>query len=69
MTEKIDTVIIGGGHAGLTMSYFLSARGLEHVILERGRVGERWISERWDSFCFQPGSFSPHFGAVLLCRS
>ena len=37
--ENIDTVIIGGGHAGLTMSYFLSQRGLEHVILERGRVG------------------------------
>ena len=53
MNEKIDTVIIGGGHAGLTMSYFLSQRGLEHVILERGRVGERWISERWDSFHFQ----------------
>ena len=53
VNEKIDTVIIGGGHAGLTMSYFLSQRGLEHVILERGRVGERWISERWDSFCFQ----------------
>jgi putative flavoprotein involved in K+ transport len=53
MTEKIDTVIIGGGHAGLTMSYFLSQRGLEHVIVERGRVGERWISERWDSFHFQ----------------
>jgi len=53
MTEKIATVIIGGGHAGLTMSYFLSQRGLEHVVLERGRVGERWISERWDSFHFQ----------------
>ncbi len=53
MDEKIDTVIIGGGHAGLTMSYFLSQRGLEHVVLERGRVAERWISERWDSFCFQ----------------
>ena len=53
MNEKIDTVIIGGGHAGLTMSYFLGQRGLEHVILERGRVAERWISERWDSFCFQ----------------
>jgi putative flavoprotein involved in K+ transport len=51
--EKIDTVIIGAGHAGLTMSYFLSQRGLEHVVLERGRVGERWISERWDSFHFQ----------------
>ncbi len=53
MNERIDTVIIGGGHAGLTMSYFISQRGQEHVILERGRVGERWRSERWDSFCFQ----------------
>jgi putative flavoprotein involved in K+ transport len=53
VNEKIDTVIIGGGHAGLTMSYFLSQRGLEHVVLERGRVAERWISERWDSFYFQ----------------
>jgi putative flavoprotein involved in K+ transport len=53
VNEKIDTVIIGGGHAGLTVSYFLSERGLEHVIVERGRVGERWISERWDSFHFQ----------------
>ena len=53
MTEKIETVIIGGGHAGLTMSYYLSQLGREHVILERGRVGERWRSERWDSFCFQ----------------
>src|SRR5215510_11640304 len=35
------------------MSYFLSQRGLGHVILERGQVGERWISERWDSFHFQ----------------
>src|SRR4029434_5529322 len=53
MTEQIGTVIIGGGHAGLTMSYYLSQAGREHVILERGRVGERWRSERWVSFCFQ----------------
>jgi putative flavoprotein involved in K+ transport len=53
MKEKIDTVIIGGGHAGLTMSYLLSQGGREHVILERGRIGERWLSERWDSFHFQ----------------
>jgi putative flavoprotein involved in K+ transport len=51
--ERVETVIIGGGHAGLTMSYSLSQLGREHVILERGRVGERWRSERWDSFCFQ----------------
>jgi putative flavoprotein involved in K+ transport len=53
VNEQIETVIIGGGHAGLTMSYYLSQHGREHVILERGRVGERWRSERWDSFCFQ----------------
>jgi putative flavoprotein involved in K+ transport len=53
MNEQIETVIIGGGHAGLTMSYYLSQCGRDHVILERGRVGERWRSERWDSFCFQ----------------
>jgi putative flavoprotein involved in K+ transport len=51
--EKVETVIIGGGHAGLTMSYYLSQLGREHIILERGRVAERWSSERWDSFCFQ----------------
>ena len=52
-TEHVETVIIGGGHAGLTMSYYLSQLGREHLILERGRVAERWRSERWDSFCFQ----------------
>ena len=51
--EHVETVIIGGGHAGLTISYYLSQLGREHAILERGRVGERWRSERWDSFCFQ----------------
>ena len=35
MNERISTVIVGGGHAGLTMSYFLSQFGREHVILER----------------------------------
>ena len=51
--EQVETVIIGGGHAGLTMSYYLTQGGREHVILERGQAGERWRSERWDSFCFQ----------------
>ena len=46
-------MIVGGGQAGLAMSYYLGQRGLEHVILERRRVAERWRSERWDSLCFQ----------------
>jgi putative flavoprotein involved in K+ transport len=51
--EKIDTVIIGGGQAGLAMSYHLKRAGREHLILERGRVGQSWRSERWDSLMFQ----------------
>jgi putative flavoprotein involved in K+ transport len=46
---RIDTVVVGAGHAGLAVSNLLSAAGHEHVVLERGRVGERWRSERWDS--------------------
>ena len=49
MAEQIETVIIGGGQAGLGMSYYLRQLGREHIILERGRVAERWRSERWDS--------------------
>jgi len=45
----VDTVIIGGGQAGLAMSRCLSDLDVEHVVLERGRIGERWRSERWDS--------------------
>ncbi len=49
----IDTVVIGGGQAGLSMSHHLSKRGRDHVVLERARIGERWRSERWDSLRFQ----------------
>ena len=45
----IDTIIIGGGQAGLALSRALTDRNVAHVVLERGRVGERWRSERWDS--------------------
>jgi putative flavoprotein involved in K+ transport len=51
--EKIDTVIVGGGQAGLAMSYHLKRLGREHVVIERGRVGQSWRSERWDSLMFQ----------------
>lgn len=53
ITEEIDTVIIGGGQAGLAASYHLGRLGCSHVILERQRVAERWRSERWDSLTFQ----------------
>jgi putative flavoprotein involved in K+ transport len=45
---RIDTLIVGAGQAGLALSHHLSEAGEEHVLLERGRVGQRW-HERWDS--------------------
>jgi len=47
--KHTDTVIIGGGQAGLAMSRCLTERGIDHVVLERGRIGQRWRNERWDS--------------------
>jgi len=47
--KRTNTVIIGAGQAGLAMSRYLNDWGIDHVVLERGRIAERWRSERWDS--------------------
>src|SRR4051794_22467226 len=49
MPEQIETVIIGGGQAGPAMSYKMTEQGGEHVLHERGQIGERWGDARWDS--------------------
>ena len=46
----LDTVIVGGGQAGLGVSYYLRQNGYKHVIFEQRRIGESWLSQRWDSF-------------------
>lgn len=48
--EHIETVIVGAGQAGLALSRRLTDRNHEHVLLERGRIAQRWRGERWDSF-------------------
>ena len=47
--EKTDTLVVGGGQAGIAMSEHLSQCGVPHLVLERHRIAERWRSERWDS--------------------
>jgi putative flavoprotein involved in K+ transport len=44
-------VVIGGGQAGLSMSYCLTQAGIDHLVLERDRPGSEWRNRRWDSFC------------------
>jgi putative flavoprotein involved in K+ transport len=48
--ERVDTVVIGAGQAGLATSYLLTQRGREHLVLEQGRIGETWRTQRWDGF-------------------
>lgn len=49
MAEAVDVLIIGAGQAGLAVSHELTARGVEHLVLERGRIAQTW-RDRWESF-------------------
>lgn len=57
VTESLDVVVIGGGQAGLSTSYELTRAGVDHVVLERGRIGANWRG-RWDSFCLVTPNWS-----------
>lgn len=57
MAERIGAVIIGAGPAGLATSHELVQAGVEHVVLERGSIGESWRG-RWDSFCLVTPNWS-----------
>lgn len=48
---RTGVAVVGGGQAGLAMSRCLLDAGVEHVVLERYRVGHEWRESRWDSFC------------------
>jgi putative flavoprotein involved in K+ transport len=46
---RTDVLVIGAGQAGLAMSHCLSELDIEHVVLDRGRIGQRWRHDGWDS--------------------
>src|ERR1700694_2384454 len=54
----VDVAIVGAGQAGLATSWYLSQAGVDHVVLEAGRVAETWRSRRWDSFCLVTPNWS-----------
>lgn len=49
-TPSVDTLVIGAGQAGLAVSRWLQKHEVTHAVLERGRVGETWRTQRWTSF-------------------
>ena len=66
--EQIDTLVIGAGQGGIATSEHLRAQGIEHVVLERGRIAERWRSERWDSLVANGPAWHDRFpGMAFPC--
>lgn len=62
--EKIDTLVVGGGQAGIAMSEHLTAHGVPHIVIERHRIAERWRSERWDSLVANGPAWHDRFPAL-----
>lgn len=50
-TTHYSVAIVGGGQAGLSLSYYLQQRGIDHLVLEKNQLVHSWRSQRWDSFC------------------
>jgi putative flavoprotein involved in K+ transport len=51
MKTHYPVIVVGGGQAGLSMSYCLKERAIEHLVLEKNQIGYAWRTKRWDSFC------------------
>ena len=66
MTKKTNTVIVGGGQAGLAMSAHLRDCGIDHLVIEKERIAERWRSARWDSLVMNGPAWHDRFPAMTF---
>ncbi len=57
-------IVVGAGQAGLAASWHLAQRGIEHVVLERGAIGETWRTQRWDTFRLNTPAWMNHLPGV-----
>ena len=49
--RHVSAIVVGGGQAGLSASFLLKSRGIDHIVFERHAIGHAWRAQRWDSFC------------------
>jgi putative flavoprotein involved in K+ transport len=56
----LGSVVVGAGQAGLAASHHLTRLGIEHVVLERTRIGATWLSQRWDTFALNTPGWRSH---------
>lgn len=50
-TPHLPVIIVGGGQAGLSLSYYLKQQGTAHAVFEKGEAMAAWRDQRWDNFC------------------
>ncbi len=67
--ERVDTLIVGAGQAGLAMSEHLRLNGVDHLILEKDRIAERWRSARWDSLVMNGPAWHDRFPSMEFSDS
>ncbi|MEM9332581.1 MAG: NAD(P)/FAD-dependent oxidoreductase [Pseudomonadota bacterium] len=67
--ETVDTVVVGAGQAGLAMSAHLGVLGVDHVVLERNRIADRWKHARWDSLVMNGPAWHDRFPAMEFSDS
>lgn len=51
MKKYYSVIVVGGGQAGLSISYCLKSKGIDHIIFEKNQIGYSWQQKRWDTFC------------------
>jgi putative flavoprotein involved in K+ transport len=49
--RRYGAIVVGGGQAGLSASYWLARAGVDHVVFEKKSIMHKWREERWDTFC------------------
>ncbi len=64
--ETTHTLVVGAGQAGVAMSEHLGRRGVDHLVLERGRIAERWRSMRWDTLVANGPAWHDCFPSMAL---
>lgn len=65
--ERTEVVVVGGGQAGIAASEHLSAHDIEHVVLERDRIAQRWRTQRWDSLVANGPAWHDRFPGLEFC--
>lgn len=64
--EKTDTLVVGGGQAGIALSEHLGNNNVPHIILEKNRTAEAWRTGRWDALVANGPAWHDRFPSLLF---